>query len=63
MMEAVRSSESSLNLYQITRRYIAENNILHIHRREYVKPNKFLTYFAELVINSFNIKLNLTGDT
>jgi hypothetical protein len=37
MMEAVRTSETLVNFYQITRRYNPEDSHLRIHRRENLK--------------------------
>jgi hypothetical protein len=36
-MEAVRTSETLVNLYQFTRRYNPEDGHLHTHRRENLK--------------------------
>jgi hypothetical protein len=36
-MEAVKTSETSVNLYQSTRRYNPEDSHLHSHRREKLK--------------------------
>jgi hypothetical protein len=40
MMEAARSSETSLSFYQTTRRYNPEDSHLHTHRRENLKSYK-----------------------
>jgi hypothetical protein len=37
MMEAVQTSETSVNSYQCTRRYNPEDSHLHSHRRENLK--------------------------
>jgi hypothetical protein len=37
MMQAVQTSESSVNSYQSTRRYNPEDSHLHSHRRENLK--------------------------
>jgi hypothetical protein len=39
MMEAARTSETSLNFYQTTRRYNPEDSHLHTRRRENLKSN------------------------
>jgi hypothetical protein len=39
-MEAVRSSETSVKLYQSTRRYNPEDSHIHSHSRENLKPYK-----------------------
>jgi hypothetical protein len=39
IMEAVRTSETSVNFNVTTRRYIAEESKFHIRRRENVKSN------------------------
>jgi hypothetical protein len=47
MMEAVRTSETSVNLNVTTRRYIPEDCKLHTRRRENLKSyriNDFLTF-------------------
>jgi hypothetical protein len=38
MMEAVRTSEMSVNIYLTTRQYIPEDSKLHNRRRENLKP-------------------------
>jgi hypothetical protein len=45
MMEAARTSETLVNVYQTTRRYNPENNHLHTHRRENLKPYLMRTCF------------------
>jgi hypothetical protein len=37
MMEAVRASETSVNIYLTTRQYIPEDSKLHTRRRENLK--------------------------
>jgi hypothetical protein len=39
MMEAVRTSEISVNIYLTTRQYIPEDSKLHIRRRENLKSH------------------------
>jgi hypothetical protein len=39
MMEAVRTSETSVNIYLTTRRYIAEDSKLHTRRRDNLKSH------------------------
>jgi hypothetical protein len=41
MMEAVSSSETSVNIYQVTRRNIPEANHLHSRLRENLKSHLF----------------------
>jgi hypothetical protein len=51
MMEAASTSETSVNFYQITRRYNAEDSHLGTHRRENLKSYlKFLFPLSELHI-------------
>jgi hypothetical protein len=40
MMEAVSTSETSVNFYHTTRRKIPEDSHLHIHRRENQKSHQ-----------------------
>jgi ribosomal protein L18E len=42
MMEAASISETSVNFYQITRRYKPEDSHLRTHRRENLKSHKFI---------------------
>jgi hypothetical protein len=42
MIEAVRSSETSVNIYQTTRRNILEDSHLHTRRRENLKFHHLL---------------------
>jgi hypothetical protein len=39
MMEAVRTSETSVNIIVTTRRYIPEDSKLHAHRRDNLKSS------------------------
>jgi hypothetical protein len=39
MMEAVRTSETSVNIYLTTQQYIPEDSKLHTRRRENLKSN------------------------
>jgi hypothetical protein len=39
MMEAVRTSETSVNIYLTTRQYIREDSELHTRRRENLKSH------------------------
>jgi hypothetical protein len=43
MMEAVSTSETSVNFYQTTRRYNPEDSHLHIRRRENLKSNVLIS--------------------
>jgi hypothetical protein len=43
MMEAARTSETLVNLYQTTRRYNPEDSYLHTHRRQNLKSYKDFT--------------------
>jgi hypothetical protein len=49
MMEAVSTSETSVNFYETTRRNILEDSHLHTHRHENLK-----SHIAE-VIESINV--------
>jgi hypothetical protein len=40
MMEAVSTTEASVNIYQSTRRYFPENSHLHNRRREKLKSHR-----------------------
>jgi hypothetical protein len=42
MMEAARTSETSVNFYQTTRRYNPEESDLHTRRRENLKSHQML---------------------
>jgi len=65
MMEAVRTSETSVNFNLTTRRYIPEDSKLHTRRRENFKTHNFLTLrnadcmfvpnFHPLNIDDYNI--------
>jgi hypothetical protein len=43
-MEAVRTSETSVNIKLTTRRYILEDSKLHTHRRENLKSHVINLY-------------------
>jgi hypothetical protein len=48
MMEAVNTSETSVNFYETTRRNIPEDSHLHIRHRENIKSHKmFLGLFKD----------------
>jgi hypothetical protein len=47
MMEAARTSETSVNFYQTTWRYNSEDSYLHTRRRENLKSYKIFPAFAE----------------
>jgi hypothetical protein len=52
MMEAVRTSETSVNINLTTRRYIPEDSKLHTHRRENLKSHKIgFVYTNDLIIS------------
>jgi hypothetical protein len=46
MMEAVRTSETLVNIYLTTWQYIPEDSKLHTHRRENLKSHIFDTVFT-----------------
>jgi hypothetical protein len=46
MMEATSTSETSVNLYQTTRRNIPEDSHLHNRRREKMKSHSILLKFS-----------------
>jgi hypothetical protein len=52
IMEAVRTSETSVNIYFITRQYNPEDTKLHTIRRENLKPH----------LQNYNHKINLKMD-
>jgi hypothetical protein len=43
IMKAVRTSETSVNIYLTTRQYIQEESKLHTRRRENLKSHKTIT--------------------
>jgi hypothetical protein len=45
-LEAVRISETSVNIYLSTRQYISEDSKLHTRRRENLKSHKPTAYFS-----------------
>jgi hypothetical protein len=45
-MEAICSSETSVDFQRTTRRYIPEDSSLHNHRCEYLKSYAFLSIFS-----------------
>jgi hypothetical protein len=47
MMEAASASETSVNVYQTTRRYNPEDSHLHTRRRENLKSSYVIKYFIE----------------
>jgi hypothetical protein len=48
MMEAARTSETTVNFYQTTRRYNPEDSHLHTHRRENLQSCLFyVMYFPQ----------------
>jgi hypothetical protein len=49
MMEAARTSETLVQLYQTTRRYNPEDSHLHTHRRENLK-----SYFLPLLCSTLD---------
>jgi len=54
MMEAVRTSEMSVNFNMTTRRYIPEDNRLHTRRRENLKSHTVIVYFKCRLLSIFN---------
>jgi hypothetical protein len=56
MMEAVRTSETSINFNVTTRRYIPEDSKLYTHRRENLNPHIRFTKF--LFFGRYQIKDN-----
>jgi hypothetical protein len=49
MMEAINTSETSVNFYQTSRRNIPEDCHLHIRRRENLKSQKFSPVFCFII--------------
>jgi hypothetical protein len=49
MMEAVRTSETSVNIYLTTRQYIPEDSKLHTRRREHLKTHKAMASVSTIV--------------
>jgi hypothetical protein len=45
MMEAARTSETLVQLYQTTRCYNPEDSHIHTHRRENLKSYSFIAWF------------------
>jgi len=65
MMEAARSSETSVDIYLTTRQYIAEDSQLHTRRREnlkYLIRNicKMLCWKIESTLLSSEVKRHVT---
>jgi hypothetical protein len=60
-MEAGRSSETSVNFYRTTRRYIPEDGTLHKHRCDNLKYNRVYAFiFLEyLHLHNHNIRLSM----
>jgi hypothetical protein len=52
MMEAVSTSETSVNLYETKRRNIPEDIHLHTHRRENLKSHIIIALMMEAVSTS-----------
>jgi hypothetical protein len=64
MMEAVSTSETSVNFYETTRRNSLEDSHHHTHRREKLKSNQAIVTFSRKallrgVILNDNVKLSL----
>jgi hypothetical protein len=57
MMEAVSTSEASVNFYETARRYIPEDSHLHTHRLENLKPH----VLQVVVITIFNNTILFCG--
>jgi hypothetical protein len=57
IMEAVRTSETSVNFYQTTRRYNPEDSHLRTHRRENLKSYDLYDYFSGKLNDDFTINL------
>jgi hypothetical protein len=58
-MEAARTSETLVNLYQTTRCYNPEDSNLHTHRRENLKS--YLIIFLLIVSHDKDIKGKITS--
>jgi hypothetical protein len=58
MMEAARTSETLVNVYQTTRRYNAEDSQLRTHRRENLKSYLGILLYI-LIQNSDHLKFKL----
>jgi hypothetical protein len=58
MMEAASTSETSVNLYQTTRRNNPEDSHLHTHRRENLKSH--LDEFSLLILTTRLMALSYT---
>jgi hypothetical protein len=52
-MEAVRSSETSMDFYRNTRRHMPENSMLHSDSCEDIKSNKLLNVYEVNFVRIF----------
>jgi hypothetical protein len=61
MMEAVRTFESMVNLYQSTRRYNPEDSHLRTHRRKNFKSYsvEFIDTFVDMLFTNFPLNFNI----
>jgi hypothetical protein len=59
MMEAVQTSETSVNSHQSTRRYNPEDSHLHSHRRGILKSHLTLFCPFELLQKNINVVIKL----
>jgi hypothetical protein len=58
-MEAIRSSETSVESTTSTRRHTPEDGILHSHRRENLKSYKFSLAFGFMVLTDEALELGM----
>jgi pyoverdine/dityrosine biosynthesis protein Dit1 len=54
-MEAIHSSETSVNIYVTTRRYILEDNMFHSHRLEKLKTRHNINEIAAKIVVKFSL--------
>jgi hypothetical protein len=55
MMEAVRTSETSTNIYLTTQQYIPEDSELHTRRREHLKTHKAIANVSTTVAFEWDV--------
>jgi hypothetical protein len=57
MIEAARTSETSVDIYLTTRQYIPEDSELHTRRRENLKSHMFLRMFIKFDTSFSDVRI------